>query len=64
MAKIASRTVEVPGRTLSIEEATALVEKTQNLAGHFPTEEDIGSRAALPKVHEQPDNRAVEGAHE
>jgi hypothetical protein len=47
--------IEVPGRTLPLREATALVEKAQHLAGHFPTQEDLaaGRRILLGEISEE-----------
>lgn len=47
MAKTVVRTVEMPGYTLSVRQADALVEKAQHLAGHFPTEEDLAAGRRL-----------------
>lgn len=52
MGKIAPRTVDVPGRTLDVAQADALVLKAQQLAGHFPDDEALerGRRILLGEI--------------
>lgn len=52
MGKIAPRTVDVPGHTLDVAQADALVLKAQQLAGHFPDDETLerGRRILLGEI--------------